>query len=321
MLKKLAHFLGVQLDTTNHIEKLISAAGGFIGILLILQITHFFIPGVAGALIVASMGASAVLLFAVPHGPLSQPWPLIAGHVISAFIGVTVRMYIPDMFLAGAIAVGLSIGVMYYLRCIHPPGGASALAAVVSGPDVHALGYQFILTPVLLNAMVIFITAFIVNLPFQWRRYPVALSMKLKLTEEEKAAPCRFKNEGVIPRRDLEYALKEMKSFADVTEEELEKIYHTAKRHGEQSRLQAADIKLGHYYSHGSYGEQFVVRRVIDESRNDDPQKDMVIYKVITGDEQSKTGTMTRSAFARWAKQEVVLYGNTWVDKADQPES
>ena len=131
MIKKIAHFIGVQLDTTNHVEKLISAAGGFIGILLILQVTHFFIPGVAAALIVASMGASAVLLFAVPHGPLSQPWPLIAGHVISASIGVTVRLYVPDMFLAGALAVGLSIGVMYYLRCIHPPGGASALAAVV----------------------------------------------------------------------------------------------------------------------------------------------------------------------------------------------
>ncbi|HEY9051133.1 MAG TPA: HPP family protein [Gammaproteobacteria bacterium] len=320
MIKKLAHFLGVQLDTTNHAEKLISAAGGFIGILLVLQITHFFIPGVAGALIVASMGASAVLLFAVPHGPLSQPWPLVAGHVFSALIGVTVRIYIPDMFLAGAIAVGLSIGVMYYLRCIHPPGGASALAAVVGGPDVYALGYQFVLTPVLLNAMVIVITAFLVNFPFPWRRYPVALSMKLQFTKEEKAAPCRYKNEGVIPRRDLEYALKEMRSFADVTEEELEKIYHTAKVHGEQVRLHADDIKLGHYYSHGNYGDQFVVRRVIDESKNDDPQKDMVIYKVITGDEKSKTATMTRSAFARWAKHEVVFYGNRWTDKDTHPE-
>lgn len=71
--KKLAQLVGVQLDTTSHWEKMISGVGGFLGIFLILQITHFFVPGVAGALIVASMGASAVLLFAVPHGPLSQP--------------------------------------------------------------------------------------------------------------------------------------------------------------------------------------------------------------------------------------------------------
>ncbi|MBI3188205.1 MAG: HPP family protein, partial [Gammaproteobacteria bacterium] len=169
--KRFLQLIGVQLDTTDHREKLISAVGGFLGIFLVLNITHFFVPGVAGALIVASMGASAVLLFAVPHGPLSQPWPLLGGHVLSAMIGVTMHILVDDMFLAGALAVGISIAVMYYTRCIHPPGGASALAAVVSGPAVYALGYQFVLTPVLLNALVILVVALLVNYPFAWRRY------------------------------------------------------------------------------------------------------------------------------------------------------
>lgn len=308
--KKLAQLVGVQLDTTSHWEKMISGVGGFLGIFLILQITHFFVPGVAGALIVASMGASAVLLFAVPHGPLSQPWPVLGGHVISAMIGVTLRMGIDDMFLAGSLAVGISIAVMYYLRCIHPPGGASALAAVVSGPAVYDLGYQFVITPVLLNALVILCVALLVNYPFTWRRYPFAWAQFLK--EKQTDAPCRYKGQGIIPRRDLEYALREMRSFSDVSEEELETIYATAKRHGDALKLKPADIKSGSYYSHGHYGDQLVVRRIIDESRNENPEKDMVIYKIVAGPDLYKTGTMTRSAFASWAKHEVVLYGQEW---------
>lgn len=319
--KKILQLIGVQLDTTDHREKLISAVGGFIGILLILKITHFFVPGVAGALVVASMGASAVLLFALPHGPLSQPWPLVGGHVLSAMIGVTMHLLIDDIFLAGPLAVGISIAVMYYLRCIHPPGGASALAAVVSGPAVYALGYQFVLTPVLVNALVILVVALLVNYPFVWRRYPVALAQML--LQKKSTAPSRHHGEGIIPRRDLEYALRQMRSFADVTEDDLESIYAAAKRHGDELKLGPEDIKSGSYYSHGQYGDQLAVRRIIDESRHENPEKDMVIYKIVSGADLYKTGTMTRAAFAKWAKHEVVLYGNNWRETEsdkDQPE-
>ncbi|MDQ1363217.1 MAG: rane protein, partial [Pseudomonadota bacterium] len=310
--KNLARLMGVQTDTTSHKEKMISAAGGFAGILLVLFITSLFVPGVSGAMIVASMGASAVLLYAVPHGPLSQPWPLLGGHVLSAIIGVTMRIWIPDIFLAGGLAVGLSIATMFYLRCIHPPGGATALAAVVSGPAVYALGYQFVLTPVLLNAVLIIVIGMIINFPFAWRRYPFALTPILleKKTETES----RRKQRNVIPRSDLEYALREMRSFADVSEEELEKIYATAKRHGEKQKLKPEDIRLGSYYSHGQYDDQLTVRRIIDESRHENPEKDMVIYKVVSGADLYKTGTATRAAFARWARHEVILDGKNWHD-------
>lgn len=308
--KNWKRLLGVQLDTTSHGEKLISAGGGFIGILLIFLITHLFVPGVNGVLIVASMGASAVLLFAVPHGPLSQPWPLLGGHVLSAAVGVTLHRWVPDMYVAAACAVGLSIAMMFYLRCIHPPGGATALAAVVSGPAIHELGYQFVLTPVLLNVLVLLSVAIVINYPFAWRRYPFALVQILR--ENKVEASCRYKNRGIIPRRDLEYALREMRSFSDVSEEELEKIYASAKRHGDKLKLKPEDIKSGSYYSHGQYGEQLAVRRIIDESRHDNPDKDIVIYKIVAGADLYKTGTLTRTAFAKWAKHEVVLYGNDW---------
>jgi len=260
-MKQIINIFGVQSASSGHVEKLISTVGGFLGIWCIFLVTSHFFHGISAALIVASMGASAVLLFAVPNGPLSQPWPVMCGHLVSAFIGVSCYKLIPDMFLAAAIAVGLSIGVMHYLRCIHPPGGASALAAVVGGAEVHALGYNFVLMPVLLNVLVILTVAVLVNYPFSWRRYPVALCYKAeKLAEGD----CRFRGESVLPRSDLKYALQSIGSFADVTEEELEAIYRIASKHNQQTRLTSEDIRPGHYYSHGRLGEELIVRMIID---------------------------------------------------------
>src|SRR6056300_1388126 len=87
-MKTLRAMLGIESAPVSHLERLISAAGGFAGILSILLISSYFLSAQSTALVVASMGASAVLLFAVPHGPLSQPWPLLVGHLVSAVIGV-----------------------------------------------------------------------------------------------------------------------------------------------------------------------------------------------------------------------------------------
>ena len=313
-MKKL---LGVQIDVTPHKEKLVSAVGGFIGIYAILFVTRLSVTGSSASLIVASMGASAVLLFAVPHGPLSQPWPVFGGHVISAIIGVSVRLLVPDMLVAAALAVGLSIGVMYYLRCIHPPGGATALSAVVAGPEVTALGYDFVLTPVMINAGIILLVAWLVNFPFKWRRYPAVLSTAETTTDAlRKSSHGRI---GRIPRRDLEYALKSMQSFADISEQELENIYLRASQHAMDMRLQPEDIKLGHYYIHGPYADSGVVRRVIDESEAETGNKDMVIYKIITGPQRQQTASCSREAFASWARHEVAFIDEQWqiIEKKD----
>ncbi|VFN05741.1 MAG: HPP family protein [Candidatus Kentron sp. G] len=156
-------------------EKLICALGGFLAILVVIWITRHFVPSGGVALVVASMGASAVLLFVVPASPFSQPWPLLAGHLIPGTIGVTCGMLIPDLMLASAITVSATILVMQYLRCIHPPGGATALTAVIGGPDIHALGYQFLLTPVGINVVIMLGMAILVNYWFPWRRYPAGL--------------------------------------------------------------------------------------------------------------------------------------------------
>lgn len=130
----------------------VKAASGAIGGIAItgllcgLMLGH----GLTNPLLVAPMGASAVLLFAVPASPLAQPWPVLGGNVISALVGIFVAKSVPDPTLAAGLAVGSAIAVMSLLRCLHPPGGAVALSAALGVKGV-ASSYLFALVPVGVN--------------------------------------------------------------------------------------------------------------------------------------------------------------------------
>ena len=104
-------------------------------------------------LIVAPMGASAVLLFAIPASPLAQPWPIIGGNTISAAIGLIFAQLVYDPVLAAALAVASAIAVMSLTRCLHPPGGAAALTAALGGPAVVSAGWLFPFVPVAVNSI------------------------------------------------------------------------------------------------------------------------------------------------------------------------
>lgn len=186
--RALNRFLGISANKTHQREKLIAGLGGFTGIALILVVTGQFLDSEDARLIVASMGASAVLLFAVPHGPLSQPWALGCGHVVSAVIGVSCYLAIPEPMLAAAAAVGLAITAMHYLHCLHPPGGATALSAVLAGSGVHALGYQYVFTPVLINVVIILSVAVAFNYLMPWRRYPAGWMPRAEENASERRA-------------------------------------------------------------------------------------------------------------------------------------
>jgi CBS domain-containing membrane protein len=103
--------------------------------------------------LVAPMGASAVLLFAVPASPMAQPWPIIGGNSLSALVGFAVGQELGHGTLACGLAVGLAIGVMSLTRSLHPPGGAAALTGVLGGSLVDSAGWWFPLAPVALNAV------------------------------------------------------------------------------------------------------------------------------------------------------------------------
>jgi len=309
----LRSWFGIELHPVTLAERAVSALGGFLGILFILLASRSVLGSVeASLLIVGSMGASAVLLFAVPHGPLSQPWALIGGHSVSAVIGVACARWVPDAAWAAALAVGLAIGAMHVLRCIHPPGGATALTAVIGGPAVHALGFQFLLAPVMLNVVIILATAIVFNALFAWRRYPAALMRKKKAEAETER---RHQPEGSLSHSDLEFALREINSIVDVTEEDLARIYQLAARHSERERLEPWQIRLHRCYSNGRYGEDWSIREIVDESPNPHAGRDKVIYRVVAGRDHRESGVCTRNDFARWARYEVFRDESSWKRK------
>ncbi|MFN7139926.1 MAG: HPP family protein [Limisphaerales bacterium] len=215
-------FIGLEPSSVTHTEKLISGLGAFLGILSTFLISRQFLDTQGTIFLVSSMGASAVLLFGVPHGALSQPWPLLGGHLCSALVGVACSRWIIEPIFAASLAVGMSMLLMHYARCIHPPGGATALTAVIGGTQIQQLGFAYLLFPVALNVFAILLTAFLFNALFKWRRYPACLAQ-------------RSFRPDMVPRESLHYALRQMDSFIDVSEEDLEEIYKLATKHAQGS--------------------------------------------------------------------------------------
>jgi len=311
----ISRYLGLTDSSVGHVERLISGLGGFCGIAGVYVISAWWLDETAAMLIMGSMGSSAVLLFAVPHGPLSQPWPLVGGHLVSAAVGVATAQAIADPLLAAGIAVGAAVTLMYYLRCIHPPGGATAMIAVVGGDGVHALGWQFVLTPTLLNSLAILAIAIAFNAPFPWRRYPRGLVRR--------AVPVPGRRSrhrvGEISQADLVYALSEMDTFLDVSENDLLRVYELATEHSRRPTLSPADVRVGAFYSNGRYGEEWSVREVTGIGEGEDPAARAVSFRVVAGHGRRRDGEARAAAFADWAAYEVERDETSWrrADGAD----
>lgn len=175
--------------------------------------------GSAAPWFIAPMGASAVLLFAVPASPLAQPWSIVGGNLVSALIGVSCALGLGHTGLAAGIAGALAVGAMFALRCLHPPGGAVALTAVLGGPAVNQLGYGFALWPVATNSCLLLLIALLFNNLMQ-RRYP-----------HQPAQPHPHRTADPLPsarlglnKDDLHAALASQRELLDISEVDLEEI-------------------------------------------------------------------------------------------------
>jgi len=312
LLGALRSFAGVGANSTDHLEKWVSGIGGLTGILGVLLVSEAYLGLSGGAALVASMGASAVLLFAVPHGPLSQPWAVFGGHLVSAAIGIACTRLELDPILTAALAVALAISAMYYLRCIHPPGGATALSAVVGGESVHALGFHYVLTPVLLNVLVILAVAIVFNLAFPWRRYPAVWSRK----PEPPAMPGDREPAGeVFSREALTTAAGAIDPALAMGNDNIETLCTLALCNAESGGMDPADIQIGGYYCNGSFGPEWQVREVIDHAdaaTAESSTADALRYRVVAGNQRRRTGVSSREAFAGWARYEVCRNENSW---------
>jgi CBS-domain-containing membrane protein len=157
----------------NVFEVLWSWLGSFLGIAAV-SLAHYTLLDQAGLMmIIGSFGASAVLIYGAVRSPLAQPRNLLGGHILSAIVGVTACKLLGNQpWLAAAAAVSVSIAVMHLTSTLHPPGGATALIAVIGGDSVHHLGYFYVVMPVALGAVLMLIVALIVNNIPRARKYP-----------------------------------------------------------------------------------------------------------------------------------------------------
>ncbi|MDB5683318.1 MAG: hypothetical protein JWM75_1016 [Sphingomonas bacterium] len=225
----LGSFGAVALQT-NYREWLRGAIGVLLGIALTGAIATAWFGSANGLpLLIAPLGASAVLLFGVPASPLAQPWPILAGNTVSAAIGVACAHGIGSPLAAAAASVALAFAAMSVLRCVHPPGGAVALSAVIGGPYVAQLGYEFILAPVLLNSALLAIGAVLYN-NLTGRSYPHRAH-----APEHPHPPRRT---VVLEEEDFAAVLADYGETLDISREDLEVLYRELlgraenKRHG-----------------------------------------------------------------------------------------
>jgi CBS domain-containing membrane protein len=210
-------------------RRLIACAGAAIGIALTVVICGWwFPPGTALPIIVAPIGASAVLVFAVPASPLAQPWPVIGGNVLSALVGVAAAWLVPDMALAAGIAVGGAILVMSLTRSLHPPGGAAALTAVIGGEAVRQAGFAFALVPVGVNSLALVAAALAFH-RLTRGSYPHLAPAPQKVRAAQAVAG--------IEDADVDAALAEMHESFDIAREDLDLLIAKAQAHARARRL------------------------------------------------------------------------------------
>lgn len=205
-------------------ERFVACLGAVLGIGLT-ALVGLLALGDASALpwIVAPMGASAVLVFAVPSSPLAQPWSVIGGNTLSALVGIGVSMVLGQGPLAAGLAVGLAIAVMSMTRCLHPPGGAAALTAVIGGPAIEAAGFAFALVPVGLNSLLL-TAAGIMFHRFSGHSWPHRAKKVMVDNQPVDGLPPALRA-GFIPA-DIDAVLEEEGEAFDIGREDLARILH-----------------------------------------------------------------------------------------------
>jgi CBS-domain-containing membrane protein len=150
-----------------------SFIGAFCGIGLIAFLQGYQLTKEENIFLIGSFGASSVLVYGAIQSPLAQPRNLVGGHLVSALIGVTVYQFLPDiLWLTAPLAVALAIVLMQITKTLHPPGGATALIAVIGSEKIKALGYWYVVSPVLTGCLILLFTALIFNNMTKNRKYP-----------------------------------------------------------------------------------------------------------------------------------------------------
>jgi CBS domain-containing membrane protein len=159
-----------QLNVKEHCWTFLAS---FAGISLIGWLNSSFLEVKDNIFLIGSFGASSVLIYGIVNSPLAQPRNLLGGHVICALIGVTVQKFVPgEVWFNAGLAVSLSIVAMQVTKTLHPPGGATALIAVIGSQQIKDLGYLYVISPIVTGVIILLLIALIFNNLTPNRRYP-----------------------------------------------------------------------------------------------------------------------------------------------------
>lgn len=174
MNKFLKQFKKINSEPLEKANIFWSWIGSFLGIFCVAYINFDVLTDTDLSLIVGSFGASAVLIYGAINSPLAQPRNLIGGHVLSAIVGVSsFKLFGDYLWFSSAFAVATSILVMQLTLTLHPPGGATALIAVIGSEQIHNLGFLYVFIPIATGAFILFLIAFLVNNISKDREYPL----------------------------------------------------------------------------------------------------------------------------------------------------
>jgi len=206
-------------------DRALSCLGVFIAIAWA-GITSCAVLGETSPLIIAPVGASAVIVFAIPASPLAQPWPVIGGNMIAAFIGLACAWLIHDPTWAAALAASLALAIMSLTRSLHPPGGAVAMTAALGGPIVAKWALLFPVGPVAVISAAV-AAAGVVFLRLLRRCYP------------HRPLPAPVSATPTFIAADIDEALQQMGESFDIARADLERLLEQAELNAHQRRLRS----------------------------------------------------------------------------------
>jgi len=165
--------IAVEPPRPRQTEILLSWTASFLCMAILAGINHLLFAPTDLVMMLGSFGATAVLLFAATRSSLAQPRNLIGGHIISAIIGVaSFKLFHDHLWLAESFAVATAIGCMQVTRTLHPPGGATALIAVIGSAQIHELGFLYVLIPATICPLIMLGVALIANNTSKSKRWP-----------------------------------------------------------------------------------------------------------------------------------------------------
>ncbi|MBE0493528.1 MAG: HPP family protein [Thiomicrospira sp.] len=212
----------------SHLSELIvSVSGVFIAMIAVVLVMAWVSEGVYAWFVIASVGASAIILFSTPHAPMAQPWAVLAGQMIAGICGLASWTLFKDPMMAVPIAVASTLLFMLLFKARHAPGGATALFIALGTVEVETLGWSLLWLSLLPSLLTLIVMATLFNALFKWRRYPYIVFKKTQPQADKQPE---------ITHEDLVYASEKMQGYFEMSEAEFMQLYRAARQHHKTTR-------------------------------------------------------------------------------------